>query len=94
MSEERLKEIKINKSNKSIVIVRDNIAYSQWGIADEVLNIIEELYNEVIRLREIIDDIKEYVNYLVIFNQTINGKFSETQWGEDILDLLKENNND
>ena len=78
MTDERLKEIK------------HNIDYEDLHIRNTVyLKEKKELYNEVIRLREIIDNIKEYVNYLVIFNQTINGKFSETQWGEDILDLLR-----
>lgn len=49
---------------------------------------IKRLEREVVKRDNIINDIKEYVNFLVIFNQTINGKFSETQWGQDILDLI------
>ena len=41
---------------------------------------IEEYKKEISRLNNIIKDIKDYVNFLVIINQTINGKFSETQW--------------
>ena len=43
---------------------------------------------EIERLNNIINDIKDYVSFLVIFNQTIDGKFSETQWGQDLLDLI------
>lgn len=42
----------------------------------------------ILRLQNIVKDIKDYVNFLVIINQTINGKFSETQWGQDILGLI------
>ena len=47
-----------------------------------------ELKQEIERLNNTINDIKEYVNFLVIYNQTISGKFSETQWGQDILGLI------
>ena len=55
---------------------------------EEDIEIIRQAKQEIERLNNIINDIKEYVNFLVIFNQTINGKFSETQWGQDILDLI------
>ena len=51
----------------------------------------QQLKNEVNKLNNKIKDIKDYVNFLVIINQTINGKFSETQWGKDILDLIGDN---
>lgn len=44
---------------------------------------------EIERLKNTLKDIEEYINFLVIFNQTINGKFSETIWGEEILDFIK-----
>ena len=64
------------------------------------VELIEEKYNElykenesnkkeIVKLKQNLNDIKDYVNFLVIFNQTINGKFSETQWGKDILDLIE-----
>lgn len=34
-------------------------------------------------------NIEEYINFLVLINQTINGKFSETQWGQDILSFIE-----
>lgn len=57
-----------------------------------------KIIDYILKLQNTIKDIKDYVNFLVIINQTINGKFSETQWGQDILGLIgddsdtKENN--
>lgn len=53
---------------------------------------IVKLNEEIDRLNNIIKDIKDYVNFLVIINQTITGKFSETQWGQDILGLIGDDN--
>lgn len=53
---------------------------------------ITNLQEKIDRLNNIIKDIKDYVNFLVIINQTINGKFSETQWGQDILGLIGDDN--
>ena len=53
---------------------------------------IVDYYEEYKRLNNIIKDIKDYVNFLVIINQTINGKFNETQWGQDILELIGDDN--
>jgi len=49
---------------------------------------VKELEQEIERLNNIIKDIEDYINFLVIYNQTISGKFSETQWGQDILGLI------
>ena len=49
---------------------------------------IMKIANERDRLNNIIKDIEDYINFLVIYNQTISGKFSETQWGQDILGLI------
>lgn len=52
---------------------------------------IQELKNKVEELSNTLKDIEEYVNFLVIFDQTINGKFSETVWGQEILSFINEN---
>ena len=49
---------------------------------------IMKIAGERDRLNNIIKDIEDYINFLVIYNQTISGKFSETQWGQDILGLI------
>ena len=41
-------------------------------------------------LRTRLNHIKDYVNFLVLFDQHINGKFSETPWGQDIISLIGE----
>ena len=48
----------------------------------------QQYKQEIERLNNIIKDIEDYINFLVIYNQTISGKFSETQWGQDILGLI------
>ena len=50
---------------------------------------IDILCEEIERLKNTLKDIEEYINFLVIFNQPINGKFSETIWGQEILDFIK-----
>ena len=36
-------EIKVNKANKSITFVNNGIAFSQFGVADEILDLITNL---------------------------------------------------
>lgn len=60
-------------------------------IQSERIDMQEELNKSIERLNNIINEVKDYVNFLILFNQTINGKFSETVWGREILDLLEEN---
>ena len=57
-------------------------------ILDYAREEIKEKDKEIERLNSIIKDIEDYINFLVIYNQTISGKFSETQWGQDILGLI------
>ena len=38
-----IKEIKVNKSNKSIIFINNGIAFSQFGVADEILDLIINL---------------------------------------------------
>jgi len=39
-------EIKINKANKSLTFINNGIAFSQFGIADEILDLITNLEKE------------------------------------------------
>ena len=41
-----IKEIKVNKSNKSITFINNGIAFSQFGVADEILDLITNLQEE------------------------------------------------
>lgn len=38
-----IEEIKINKANKSIAFINNGIAFSQFGVADEILDLITDL---------------------------------------------------
>ena len=42
-----IKEIKINKANKSITFINNGIAFSQFGIAEEILDLITNLEQEI-----------------------------------------------
>ena len=49
---------------------------------------VNKLCEEVKMLKEKLKDAEEYIKFLVIFNQTINGKFSETIWGQELLEIV------
>lgn len=55
-------EIKINKTNKSITFINNGIAFSQFGIADEILDLITNLQQENQRLKELCDKYEEEHN--------------------------------
>lgn len=40
-------EIKVNKANKSITFINNGIAFSQFGIVDEILDLITNLQEEI-----------------------------------------------
>lgn len=40
-------EIKVNKVNKSITFINNGIAFSQFGIADEILDLITNLQETI-----------------------------------------------
>lgn len=40
-------EIKVNKANKSITFINNGIAFSQFGVADEILDYITNLQNQL-----------------------------------------------
>lgn len=94
------KEIKINKSSKSITFINNGIAFSQFGIADEILDLItnlqqnyERIYNENCKLREehnITDISLLDENYNL--QQEINKLTAEsTEWESKCYDLQEEN---
>lgn len=55
----------------------------------EIEKTLEEKDKEIERLNNITNNVKQYIKWLIIFNQNINGKFSETIWGKELLDLLE-----
>ena len=77
MTEERLKEI------KDSIDFQEKIANAyNCGDVVFVLNEERELYNEVVRLREIIDKTTEYCNNNIEFTPRLI----------DVIDMLRENN--
>lgn len=56
---DEIKEIKINKTNKSITFINNGIAFSQFGIADEILDLITNLQQE---LKEANDSVEWWTN--------------------------------
>lgn len=63
-----MSEVSINKHDKSIVIVRGDIAFSQFGIADEILDLIIEQGIEIERLNNIINKIKSILHNSIEYN--------------------------
>lgn len=47
-----IKEIKVNKASKSITFINNGIGFSQLGIADEILDLITNLQDQVKGIRE------------------------------------------
>lgn len=48
-----IKEIKVNKANKSITFINNGIAFLQFGVADEILDLITNLQEENERLKDL-----------------------------------------
>ena len=56
-----MEEIKINKLTKSITFINNGIAFSQFGIADEILDLIEHQNKEIERLNNIIEEFDKWL---------------------------------
>ena len=55
-----MSEITINKNNKSITFTHNNIAFSQFGVADEILDLITDLQNKLQQKENIIKEVREF----------------------------------
>ena len=66
----KIKEIDINKFNKSITFQNRGIGFTQIGIAGEILDLIDDLQQENQQLKEVIDKAIEY-NKKNIHSQTL-----------------------
>ena len=44
---------------------------------------------EIEVLKQKLKDAQEYINFVYVFKQTIEGKLNKTIWGEELLDILK-----
>lgn len=54
-------EIKINKNNMSITFINNGIAFSQFGVAPEILDYITDLQQENEKLNNIINELEKYL---------------------------------
>ena len=59
---DEIKEIKINKENKSITFINNGIAFSQFGIADEILDLIIDLQDEYEKEHYLVDKLTRQLN--------------------------------
>lgn len=64
--------ITINKQAKSIIIINNGIAFSQFGIAKEILDLIDNQQQEIDRLNNIINELEEYKYAVYKIKQYIN----------------------
>ena len=85
--------MKVSKTNPDVMIYMQSLMKCYEDLEEENKKLQEEkdhykhLYSEVKKQK---DDVVEYINFLYIINQNINGKFSDTLWGQEILELLGE----
>ena len=61
----KIKEVKINKVNKSLALVYNGITVSQFGIADEILDYITNLQKENEKLKTLKESITCLYNEMV-----------------------------
>lgn len=58
-----MSEIIIDKNAKQITFTNNGIAFSQFGIANEILDLIENQEKEIEKLNNIINEINSIVEY-------------------------------
>lgn len=76
-------EIKVNKANKSLTFINNGIAFSQFGIADEILDLITNLQHQISLMKEDIREGKEINGEL----QQENKRLKEDLKGQENLTL-------
>ena len=83
---DKIKEIKVNKSNKSITFINNGIAFSQFGIADEILDLITNLQEtktnmeqELQELYLIKDNLQEENEELKVENEKLTQLWLDSQ---------------
>ena len=87
-----MSEIIIDKNAKQITFTNNGICFSQFGIANEVLDLIENQTKEIEKLHSIIKEVREYIN-----KSSLGCDLDESETffiKNDLLEILdKENNN-
>lgn len=82
-----MSEIIIDKNAKQITFTNNGIAFSQFGIANEILDLIENQEKEIERLNKRIEDL----NIINEEHKTLNGMIrKELQQKENIIKEVRE----
>lgn len=84
-------EITIDKYNKSITFINNGIGFSQFEIANEILDLIVNLQEKSKKYKEIIDKAIEYNKKVLTW--TTNEEITDEIANEN-LSILKGDNND
>lgn len=92
MNKEEIQEILNKLSNRKQETLLQGLRECQLKNIEHVFITKEEYIDKVLNyiedLQQRINDAMDYINFLVIFNKNINGKFNETIWGEELLEIL------
>ena len=85
MSEKR--KITIYKNNRCIEFINNGIAFSQFGIANEILDLINDIQLENEKLHKELDYADNYNIYLIAKLDKIKEAFKDYGNKEDISDI-------
>lgn len=71
-----MNKIKINKQSKSITIINNGIAFSQFGIANEILDLVDNQQQEIDRLinlnKQLVEECQRLDDEAAKLNNIIN----------------------
>ena len=91
-----MSEIIIDKNAKQITFTNNGIGFSQFGVANEILDLIENQTKEIERLHSIIKEVREKVNGIKevnneVYKQTdMLERFYSRKWCNDKMDNFLE----
>ena len=84
-------EIKINKANKSITFINNGIAFSQFGIADEILDLITNLQQDTEMYAQLKDEYEEEIKDLQQENEELKKKLDRRYYKNEYERIKQEN---
>lgn len=88
-----MSEITINKHNKSITFINNGIAFSQFGVADEILDLITNLQTQLQQKENIIKEVREKINNYTTRFDVLNYQISDLTKKE-LLEILDKEGKD
>jgi hypothetical protein len=85
----------MNKKEAIEQLYRLSLDWEENGLDTKLnqtdINAIKIIVSELDIANKKLEDMKEYINYLVIFEPNI-GRFNKTIWGEELLSIIDINN--